>query len=67
MYRLVAMANYTDALLSTTPGSLNSGGAKAVFYVLHILPEWIAGTLLVAVNAKKIYGLDVSMSDALYG
>ena len=61
------MANYTDALLSTAPGSLNSSGAKALFYVLHILPEWIAGTLLVSVNVKGIYGLDMSVSEALYG
>ncbi|KAH9935360.1 uncharacterized protein B0H18DRAFT_975521, partial [Fomitopsis serialis] len=55
LYRLAAMANYTDSLLSTAPGSLNGGTAK-VFYTLHIAPEFIAGTLLLSVNVKKVYG-----------
>ncbi|KZT71040.1 hypothetical protein DAEQUDRAFT_157714 [Daedalea quercina L-15889] len=56
LYRLAAMASYTDSLLSMAPGSLNTSDAKAVFYVLHILPEWIAGTMLLAVNVKQMYG-----------
>ena len=56
IYRLVAMANWTDALLSTAPGSLNSQAAKAVFYVLHILPEWVAATTLLCVNVKQMFG-----------
>ncbi|KZT71039.1 hypothetical protein DAEQUDRAFT_756077 [Daedalea quercina L-15889] len=56
LYRLAAMSNYTDSLLSMAPGSLNGPDAKAVFYVLHILPEWIAGTLLLTVNVKQMYG-----------
>ena len=39
VYRLAAMAEYTDVLLSTTAGSLNSSAAKAVSYALHIVPE----------------------------
>ena len=56
IYRLGAMANWTDGLLSTAPGSLNSQGAKAVFYVLHILPEWIVATALLSVNVKQMFG-----------
>ncbi|KAH9935359.1 uncharacterized protein B0H18DRAFT_869142 [Fomitopsis serialis] len=55
-YRLAAMSNYTDSLLSMAPGSLNGPAAKAVFYTLHIAPEFIAGTLLLSVNVKKVYG-----------
>lgn len=58
IYRLGAMANWTDSLLSTAPGSLNSQASKAVFYVLHILPEWIAGTVLLCVNVKQMFGFN---------
>lgn len=56
IYRLVAMANWTDSLLSTAPGSLNSQAAKAVFYVLHIVPEWAVSTALLCVNVKQMFG-----------
>lgn len=56
IYRLGAMANWTDGLLSTAPGSLNSQAAKAVFYVLHILPEWVVATALLCVNVKQMFG-----------
>ncbi|KAH9935355.1 uncharacterized protein B0H18DRAFT_411374 [Fomitopsis serialis] len=56
LYRLAAMANYTDSLLSMAPGSLNSPAAKTVFYTLHVAPEFVVGTLLLSVNVKKMFG-----------
>ncbi|TFY54201.1 hypothetical protein EVJ58_g8995 [Rhodofomes roseus] len=61
IYRLAAMANYTDSLLSMAPGSLNGPHAKAVFYVLHIAPELFAGTLLMSVNVREVYGVGGGM------
>ncbi|PCH43738.1 hypothetical protein WOLCODRAFT_18531 [Wolfiporia cocos MD-104 SS10] len=55
VYRLAAMHHQTTALLSTAPGSLNSAPAKAVFYALHIAPEWLAGAVLLGVNVRKMF------------
>lgn len=67
VHRFAAMANYTDALLFTAPGSLASGAAKAVFYVLRNTPEWAVGTLLLAVNVKgsTVCAVDTGTSEAL--
>ncbi|KAF9462282.1 hypothetical protein BDZ94DRAFT_1261516 [Collybia nuda] len=56
VYRLSVMFNTTSSITSTEPGSLNSTGAKTTFYVLHVLPEWLANTLLFGFNIRRMYG-----------
>ena len=46
----------TDDLLSEGPGSLNSHQSKAVFYVFHIAPEWLAIALFLSVNVRRLFG-----------
>lgn len=41
------------------PDSLNSPGAKACFYIFHVLPEWMSNLILVSVNVRKILGTGV--------
>ena len=53
------MFHESPSLDSTAPGTLNSPGAKASFYILHILPEWIAAATLLAFNTRKIFGTGV--------
>lgn len=50
------MFHTTTALSSTAPGTLNSPGAKASFYILHVLPEWLATAILFTFNIKRLYG-----------
>ncbi|EMD37499.1 hypothetical protein CERSUDRAFT_136100 [Gelatoporia subvermispora B] len=55
VYRLVVMRFQTTSLLSTAPGSLNSDTSKTSFYILHVLPEWIATVMVQAVNVREWY------------
>ena len=57
IYRLIAMRSHTYSLTAMGPGSLNGPTAKALFYALHIAPEWIAAAMLLGVNVKDMYGL----------
>ncbi|KZT64833.1 hypothetical protein DAEQUDRAFT_769333 [Daedalea quercina L-15889] len=61
IYRLAAMDNYTTSLTNMGPGSLNGPTAKVLFYALHVAPEWISGTMLLAVNVKDMYGVGVGL------
>jgi len=58
IYRLSVMYNWTDSesFLSTGPNTLNSSGAKAAFYILHALPEWLATVLLFSTNVRMVFG-----------
>lgn len=56
IYRLAVMWNTTPSLEYMGPGSLTSVGAKAAFYVLHCLPEWVAIACLLALPIRNIYG-----------
>jgi hypothetical protein len=47
------MGNTTDSLQSTAPGSLNSHGDKAGFYIFHVLLEWLSIVLLFAFNSRQ--------------
>lgn len=38
------------------PSPLNDGGAKAAFYIFHVLPEWVAITTLLIPNIRKLFG-----------
>lgn len=41
----------------TAPGNpLDKSSAKAIFYILHILPEWIATLILLGYNTRKVFG-----------
>ena len=53
IYRLLVMSVFTEDLLSTGPGSLNSSNSKATFYVFHIAPEWLSLALFLSVNVRK--------------
>ena len=60
IYRLAVMHNHTDAprlsFSSTFPGALNSPGAKACFYIFHMLPELISVAILyIPINARKVF------------
>lgn len=37
-------------------GSLTSTGAKVGFYMLHVLPEWVASAFLLGLPIRNIYG-----------
>jgi hypothetical protein len=49
------MHNTMDSLQSMSPGSFSSPGDKAAFYVLHVLPEWLATMLLFAFNTRRVF------------
>lgn len=55
IYRLSVMFNKTDSLFSTAPAALNSRGSKALFYIFHILPEWLASALLFGFNIRRTF------------
>ena len=55
VYRLFVMTDRIDSL--TEPGNaLNKPSAKAAFYVLHIVPEWIAAVILLGYNTRQVFG-----------
>ncbi|TFK20920.1 hypothetical protein FA15DRAFT_673029 [Coprinopsis marcescibilis] len=56
IFRLAIMHNETVALDSTSPGSMNTSSEKAAFYVLHVLPEWVATVVLLGCNIRKTFG-----------
>ena len=49
------MSNRTTALASTNPGSLNSPGDKATFYVLQAVPELVVSAALLVLNTKSMF------------
>lgn len=53
------MFNTSTSLLSVAPGNLNSSGAKACFYIFHVLPEWMLNLILVSVNVRKTLGTGI--------
>ena len=56
VYLLAVMWRRSPSLDSTAPGTLTSPGAKASFYVIHCLPEWLAATTLLSCNVRKTFG-----------
>lgn len=55
IYRFIVMQFTIPDLLSTAPGSQESPGAKAAFYIFHCLPEFFACALLVIPNTRKVF------------
>ena len=49
------MHNTVDSLLSRRHGSLSSPGEKALFYIFHMLPEWLACAILLGLNVRQIF------------
>lgn len=56
IYRLVVSGYKTTSLTSLGPHSLNTRGEKAVFYVFHAAPEWLAAAILFAINVREVFG-----------
>ncbi|KAF8812922.1 hypothetical protein BYT27DRAFT_6399199 [Phlegmacium glaucopus] len=54
IYRLSVMHIKTTSL--SAPSVLNTPRAKAAFYVVHVLPEWLASLILFGVNIRKTLG-----------
>jgi hypothetical protein len=48
------MGNRTTLL--SAPDALNTPRAKAAFYILHVLPEWLASVILFGYNIRKSFG-----------
>ncbi|TFK78437.1 hypothetical protein K466DRAFT_606985, partial [Polyporus arcularius HHB13444] len=55
IYRLVVMRFSTTSLLAEGPGSLNSPGSKAAFYVFHSAPEYLAVAILICLNVRRVF------------
>ncbi|KAI1791183.1 hypothetical protein LXA43DRAFT_444770 [Ganoderma leucocontextum] len=56
IYRITVLAHSTTSLLSNAPGAQNSAGAKVAFYVLHVAPEFVSAAVLMALNARRVFG-----------
>ncbi|KAH9924984.1 uncharacterized protein BXZ73DRAFT_103361 [Epithele typhae] len=56
VYRLDVLRFSTTSLSSTAPGSLNTDGSKAAFYIFHAAPEFLAAAILVCSNARRTFG-----------
>ena len=56
VYRLSVMYHTTTSWTSTGPGTLNSSGAKAAFYIFHVFPEWLASVVLFSTSVRKAFG-----------
>ncbi|KAF8812920.1 hypothetical protein BYT27DRAFT_7182151 [Phlegmacium glaucopus] len=54
IYRLSVMQIKTTSL--SAPSVLNTPRAKAAFYIFHVLPEWLASSILFGVNIRKTLG-----------
>ncbi|PPQ99763.1 hypothetical protein CVT24_009666 [Panaeolus cyanescens] len=54
IYRLGVMGETVTSL--DGPSNLNTTSAKALFYVFHVLPEYLFSLLTFAVNIRKIFG-----------
>ncbi|PCH41977.1 hypothetical protein WOLCODRAFT_152037 [Wolfiporia cocos MD-104 SS10] len=55
IYRLIVMRFQTDSIVSTAPGSLNSPGSKATFYIFHIVPELVVTAHLFSVDVRELF------------
>ncbi|KAF6763156.1 hypothetical protein DFP72DRAFT_525527 [Ephemerocybe angulata] len=59
IYRLAVMHIETPSLDPSLPGTLNSPAGKALFYLLHVLPEWVAAAILIVPNTRKAFGTGI--------
>ena len=54
VYRLSVMWLETTSLTDASP--LNTPRSKALFYIFHVLPEWLASVILFGYNIRKTFG-----------
>jgi len=54
IYRLSVMWLKVTSLSAQSP--LNTPGSKALFYIFHVLPEWLASVILLGYNIRKTFG-----------
>jgi hypothetical protein len=40
----------------SAPSPLNTPRSKAIFYIFHVLPEWLASWILLGDNIRKSFG-----------
>ncbi|KAF7306534.1 hypothetical protein MIND_00444700 [Mycena indigotica] len=57
IYRLCVMWHTTADIAAPTHAALNTRADKVMFYLFHVLPEWLVVTLLSLVNAKQVCNL----------
>jgi len=53
-YRLSVMWIKTTSLTASSP--LNTPGSKALFYIFHVLPEWLATLILLGIDVRETFG-----------
>lgn len=56
VYHFVVMHHWTTSLVSTAPGSQNTAGEKALFYVFQAAPEVLSAGILLVVDVKSVFG-----------
>ena len=54
IYRLSVMWLKVTSL--SDPSPLNTPSSKALFYIFHVLPEWLASAILFGYNIRKTFG-----------
>jgi hypothetical protein len=54
VYRLSVTRLKTTSL--SAPSPLNTPRSKALFYIFHVLPEWLASLILLGFNIRKTFG-----------
>lgn len=59
IYHFVVMRNWTTSIVSTTPGSQNTNGEKAAFYLFQAAPEIITGGMLLVADVKSLFNAGV--------
>ena len=55
IYQLAVMRFTTTSLTSMAPGSLNTPGAKAAYYVFHAAPEYLTAATLMSLNVRQMF------------
>ncbi|TFK74055.1 hypothetical protein BDN72DRAFT_893501 [Pluteus cervinus] len=56
IYRLSIMESTEDSLDSTAPGSQNRPIEKIMFYLFHVLPEWLVSFAFLGFNLRQMVG-----------
>ncbi|GJE94932.1 hypothetical protein PsYK624_111080 [Phanerochaete sordida] len=55
IYHMCIMDRLTTSLTSKDPNSGNTPAEKAVFYIFQVFPELLVSSLLLGINARKIF------------
>lgn len=65
IYRFPILLFKTTSIFSTEPFSQNRPVEKALFYILHAAPEFLATATLVCVDVRRVFGTGL-WGDALW-